>query len=148
MGQQWHLLLRTNVELMRWCTTTANSQTLLLWISMTTEAGIYWRPVISKIKMEKEIIQQGSRLGETSNQPSWKSKANRTTGWLTNSGLVGAWTACGWGCVAASEVPSEPCSTTFRGRKRQRGQMMQKVPGRRAGGRYQGRGKKRIQEWG
>ena len=94
---------------MRWCTTTANSQSLPLWISMTTEAGIYRRPVISKIKMEKEIIQQGSRLGETSNQPSWKSKANRT-GWLTNSGLVGARTACGWGCVAASEVPSEPCS--------------------------------------
>ena len=114
---------------------------------MTTEAGIYRRPVISKIKMEKEIIQQGSRLGETSNQPSWKSKAN-STGGLTNSGLVGARTACGWGCVAASEVPSEPCSVTFRGRKRQRGQMMQKVPGRRAGGRYQGRGKKRIQERG
>lgn len=78
-------------------------------------------------------------------------KANRIKkkiGWLTNSGQVGARTTCGWGCVAASEVPSEPCSMTFRGRKRQRGQAVQKVTGRRKAGRYRGRVKKRIQECG
>lgn len=113
---------------------------------MTTEAGIYLRPVISKIKMEKEINRVPALEKLLTNPAGRKSERNNRMAYQLRAG--GGTDYLWLGCVAASEAPSEPCSMTFRGRKRQRGQTVQKVTGRRERGRYRGGVKKRIQECG
>lgn len=81
---------------------TALSKILSLMINMTTKADIYQRPLISKVKGEKETIQQGSHLGKASSYPT-RTQQTELQDSCCIQGSVGA-TAM----VTVSKVPSEP----------------------------------------